>query len=64
MLSMFNDVFVDTVGCADPDECREVCDIESGCTNIAYPMLVLELMPTGWQIFANIFDGKNVEFKK
>ena len=47
LLYLACDVFSDTVGCADPDECEKVCDIRSGCTNIAYPMLVLELMPTG-----------------
>ncbi len=40
-------LITDTVGCADPAECKRVCNQESGCTNIAYPMLVLELMPIG-----------------
>ena len=37
----------DIVGCADPDECEKYCGSRSGCTNIAYPTLVLELMPSG-----------------
>jgi len=42
--------FVDEVGCADPDVCWEVCQNRHGCSNIAYPKLVLELMPTGFNI--------------
>ena len=38
---------VDTVACADPDVCREVCGMASGCSNLAYPTLVLQLMPQG-----------------
>ncbi|KAK7463965.1 hypothetical protein BaRGS_00038047 [Batillaria attramentaria] len=40
-------LFPDEVGCVDPDVCKEVCENEAGCTNIAYPKLVIELMPTG-----------------
>ncbi|XP_071110844.1 sodium/glucose cotransporter 4-like isoform X2 [Haliotis cracherodii] len=40
-------LFPDTVACADPDECFKVCGSRAGCTNIAYPTLVLELMPPG-----------------
>ena len=39
--------FIDHVGCADPAICKDVCGSEGGCTNFAYPMLVLNLMPTG-----------------
>ncbi|CAH1777913.1 unnamed protein product [Owenia fusiformis] len=35
------------IGCADPDHCNEVCGNPAGCTNIAYPLLVLRVMPTG-----------------
>ena len=37
----------DEVACADPDICEQVCDTRAGCSNIAYPKLVVELMPTG-----------------
>jgi hypothetical protein len=37
----------DTVGCADPDTCMKVCDSKNGCSNIAYPMLIMTLMPVG-----------------
>ena len=39
--------YVDEVGCADPAVCQAVCENPVGCSNIAYPKLVLELMPAG-----------------
>lgn len=38
---------LDTVGCADPDICERECGSRAGCTNIAYPDLVIEVMPAG-----------------
>jgi len=40
-------LFTDEVGCSDPDVCWEVCQNRHGCSNIAYPKLVLEVMPAG-----------------
>ncbi|XP_047694593.1 sodium/myo-inositol cotransporter 2 isoform X2 [Prionailurus viverrinus] len=40
-------LFPDQVACADPDTCLKVCSNPSGCSDIAYPKLVLELLPTG-----------------
>uniref|UniRef100_A0A8V5FVD4 Sodium/myo-inositol cotransporter 2 n=1 Tax=Melopsittacus undulatus TaxID=13146 RepID=A0A8V5FVD4_MELUD len=40
-------LFPDLVACADADICRKVCGNPSGCSDIAYPKLVLELLPTG-----------------
>ncbi|CAM9527260.1 unnamed protein product [Bubo scandiacus] len=37
----------DTVACVDPEECSRVCGAAVGCSNIAYPKLVVELMPSG-----------------
>lgn len=37
----------DDVGCVVPSECLRACGAEIGCSNIAYPKLVMELMPTG-----------------
>ena len=37
----------DEIGCADPQTCKDICDNESGCSNIAFPLLVLNIMPTG-----------------
>ncbi len=36
-----------TVGCSDPTVCMEVCGSPNGCSNIAYPMLVLNILPDG-----------------
>ncbi|XP_019621023.1 PREDICTED: sodium/glucose cotransporter 4-like [Branchiostoma belcheri] len=40
-------LFPDEVACVDPAKCMEVCRNPVGCSNIAYPKLVIELMPTG-----------------
>ncbi|WAQ99431.1 SC5AB-like protein, partial [Mya arenaria] len=40
-------LFPDEVACVDPKVCMSVCDNENGCSNIAYPKLVLELAPIG-----------------
>ncbi|KAH9500112.1 Sodium/glucose cotransporter 4 [Bulinus truncatus] len=40
-------LFPDEVACTDPDICEKVCSNRAGCTNIAYPKLVIELLPTG-----------------
>lgn len=37
----------DTVACVDPEECTRICGAAVGCSNIAYPKLVIELMPSG-----------------
>lgn len=37
----------DEVGCVDPDVCQRVCGARVGCSNIAYPKLVMALMPIG-----------------
>ncbi|NWQ60270.1 SC5A9 protein, partial [Neopipo cinnamomea] len=40
-------LYPDEVGCVDPDICKRVCGAPVGCSNIAYPKLVIELMPDG-----------------
>lgn len=30
-----------------PEVCKRVCGTEVGCSNIAYPRLVVKLMPNG-----------------
>ncbi|XP_033106015.1 sodium/myo-inositol cotransporter 2-like isoform X2 [Anneissia japonica] len=40
-------LYTDEVACADPSTCEAICGVPAGCSNIAYPKLVLELMPTG-----------------
>ncbi|KFU98232.1 Sodium/glucose cotransporter 4, partial [Pterocles gutturalis] len=37
----------DTVACVDPEECARVCEAAVGCSNVAYPALVVRLMPSG-----------------
>ncbi|XP_030068975.1 sodium/mannose cotransporter SLC5A10 [Microcaecilia unicolor] len=40
-------LYPDAVACVDPQECVKVCGAEVGCSNIAYPKLVIMLMPSG-----------------
>ncbi|XP_072171125.1 sodium/glucose cotransporter 4-like [Diadema setosum] len=37
----------DEIACQDPERCMAVCGNPNGCSDIAYPRLVLKLMPTG-----------------
>ncbi|NXP42993.1 SC5A2 protein, partial [Leiothrix lutea] len=37
----------DVVGCADPQGCSRACGSPRGCSNVAYPRLVLSLLPNG-----------------
>ncbi|XP_033821562.1 sodium/glucose cotransporter 4 [Periophthalmus magnuspinnatus] len=40
-------LYPDEVACVDPELCQKVCGAAVGCSNIAYPKLVVELMPSG-----------------
>nr|XP_002131980.1 sodium/glucose cotransporter 5-like [Ciona intestinalis] len=40
-------LFPNEVACAVPSECLKICGNEQGCSNIAYPKLVLEVLPSG-----------------
>uniref|UniRef100_A0A672V014 Sodium/glucose cotransporter 1 n=1 Tax=Strigops habroptila TaxID=2489341 RepID=A0A672V014_STRHB len=40
-------LYTDVVACVVPEICQESCGTAVGCTNIAYPKLVVELMPRG-----------------
>ncbi|XP_060629449.2 sodium/glucose cotransporter 4 [Anolis sagrei] len=40
-------LFPDEVGCVHPKICKDICGAKVGCSNIAYPKLVMELMPVG-----------------
>uniref|UniRef100_A0A8C5GW74 Sodium/glucose cotransporter 1 n=1 Tax=Gouania willdenowi TaxID=441366 RepID=A0A8C5GW74_GOUWI len=40
-------LYADEVACVDPDECMKYCGASVGCTNIAYPKMVVYLMPNG-----------------
>uniref|UniRef100_A0A7N8Y3K8 Sodium/glucose cotransporter 2 n=1 Tax=Mastacembelus armatus TaxID=205130 RepID=A0A7N8Y3K8_9TELE len=40
-------LYPDEVGCVVPELCKQVCGTEVGCSNIAYPKLVVSIMPNG-----------------
>ncbi|XP_043567666.1 sodium/myo-inositol cotransporter 2-like isoform X1 [Chiloscyllium plagiosum] len=40
-------LFTDEVACADADTCQRICGNKVGCSDIAYPKLVMELLPGG-----------------
>ncbi|XP_013870438.1 sodium/glucose cotransporter 2 [Austrofundulus limnaeus] len=40
-------LYPDEVGCVVPEECQRICGTEVGCSNIAYPKLVVTVMPDG-----------------
>ncbi|XP_074644795.1 sodium/glucose cotransporter 4-like isoform X2 [Tubulanus polymorphus] len=40
-------LYPDEVACSDPDVCYSICENRHGCSNIAYPRLVLGIMPQG-----------------
>ncbi|XP_034556695.1 sodium/glucose cotransporter 2 [Notolabrus celidotus] len=40
-------LYPDEVGCVVPELCKEVCGTAVGCSNIAYPKLVVSIMPNG-----------------
>ncbi|CAF3544229.1 unnamed protein product [Rotaria sp. Silwood1] len=40
-------LFPDLIGCSTPDSCQEICGNKASCTDIAYPLIVIRLMPNG-----------------
>uniref|UniRef100_A0A8C8YSX0 Sodium/glucose cotransporter 1 n=1 Tax=Prolemur simus TaxID=1328070 RepID=A0A8C8YSX0_PROSS len=40
-------LYTEKIACVLPSECEKYCGTRVGCTNIAYPTLVVELMPNG-----------------
>uniref|UniRef100_A0AAQ4QYU1 Sodium/myo-inositol cotransporter n=1 Tax=Gasterosteus aculeatus aculeatus TaxID=481459 RepID=A0AAQ4QYU1_GASAC len=40
-------LFADELACISPEHCLQVCGSASGCSNLAYPRLVMSLMPVG-----------------
>ena len=44
---MISRALFNEIGCSDPDECFKICGSRNGCSNIAYPMLIMKVMPTG-----------------
>ncbi|XP_029304552.1 sodium/myo-inositol cotransporter-like [Cottoperca gobio] len=39
--------FANELACISPEHCMEVCGSASGCSNVAYPRLVMLVMPVG-----------------
>ncbi|XP_026888522.2 sodium/myo-inositol cotransporter [Electrophorus electricus] len=40
-------MFADELACIGPKHCMAVCGSQAGCSNIAYPRLVMSIMPVG-----------------
>lgn len=40
-------LFTDEIACIGPEHCMAVCGSKAGCSNIAYPRLVMSVMPVG-----------------
>ncbi|XP_057707598.1 sodium/myo-inositol cotransporter [Corythoichthys intestinalis] len=40
-------LFADEIACIGPEHCLDVCGSRAGCSNIAYPRLVMAVMPVG-----------------
>ncbi|XP_068184748.1 sodium/myo-inositol cotransporter-like [Antennarius striatus] len=40
-------LFTDEIICISPEHCMAVCGSQAGCSNIAYPRLVMAVMPVG-----------------
>lgn len=40
-------LFPDELACIGPEHCMAVCGSQAGCSNIAYPRLVMNVMPVG-----------------
>lgn len=40
-------LFADDLACINPEHCVQVCGSRAGCSNIAYPRLVMKLVPVG-----------------
>ena len=40
-------LYPDEIGCVDPEICQKICQNPVSCSNIAYPKLVLGIMPEG-----------------
>ncbi|XP_033742204.1 sodium/glucose cotransporter 4-like [Pecten maximus] len=40
-------LYPEEVACADPETCSRVCGNPAGCSNMAYPLMVLRFLPSG-----------------
>ncbi|XP_078000613.1 sodium/glucose cotransporter 4-like [Glandiceps talaboti] len=42
-------LFTDAVACVKAEDCQRICQNSVSCSNIAYPLLVTNLLPTGFR---------------
>ncbi|CAF1087683.1 unnamed protein product [Adineta ricciae] len=42
-------LYPNTVACNQPSTCESICHSKRSCTNIAYPTLILNILPTGFK---------------
>ncbi|XP_065322403.1 sodium/myo-inositol cotransporter-like isoform X2 [Gordionus sp. m RMFG-2023] len=40
-------LYPDKIACATPEACKKICGNPTGCSNLAYPTLVLNILPVG-----------------
>ena len=46
------------IACKTPEECLKACDSEVGCTNVAYPLLVMRILPNGLKVTKDTTKSK------
>ncbi len=46
---------LETIGCATAEECFKICGNRHGCSDWAYPKLVMGVMPAGELLIINLF---------
>ncbi|KAH0625533.1 hypothetical protein JD844_015079 [Phrynosoma platyrhinos] len=51
-------LYTDEVACINPALCKKYCGTEVGCSNIAYPLLVVRLMPNGERPRTRVRGGR------
>ena len=42
-------LYPETVACNEPSVCEKICHSKRSCTNIAYPTLILKILPSGFK---------------
>ncbi len=53
-------VILETIGCATAEECFKICGNRHGCSDWAYPKLVMGVMPAGELLFINLFINDTI----
>uniref|UniRef100_A0A8C3FBG0 Sodium/glucose cotransporter 1 n=1 Tax=Chrysemys picta bellii TaxID=8478 RepID=A0A8C3FBG0_CHRPI len=48
-------LYTDMVACVVPSECEKYCGTKVGCSNVAYPKMVVDLMPNGKMLVVIVF---------